>query len=162
MNPERLSEEIISNYEDKKNYEKIIEINGIYIGYKKKDKSISNLTISAAITAKARIKLYKGLIEVIKIGGRPCYVDTDSIIAAFKKKNYTNYLDTNFGEVYFDSNKEDTIIIDGVFSKPKTYALKYINGKEIVKIKGFNVLPNMEHFKKCFYEKKEIITINNI
>lgn len=162
MNPDRLSEEIIDNNKNKKNYEKIIEINGIFLGYKKKDKSISNITISASITAKARIKLYKGLLKVINQGGRPCYVDTDSIIASFKKNNYKNFLDKNFGEVRFDSSKEDTIIIDGIFSKPKTYAVKYINGKEIVKIKGFNVLPNLKEFKENFYNKKEITTINNM
>lgn len=162
MNPERLSEEIISKNSSIKDYEKITEINNVYLGYKKKEKAISNVTISASITAKARIKLYLGLKEVIKVGGRPCYVDTDSIIAAFKKKDYKNYLDINLGEVYFDSKKNDTIIIDGVFSKPKTYALKFSikNKDEIVKIKGFNVVPNFKEFKEKFYKKEEIITIN--
>jgi hypothetical protein len=162
MDPERLSEEIIDDYKNTNNYEKIVEINDIYLGYKKKSKSISNITISASITAKARIKLYRGLLEVIKQGGRPCYVDTDSIIASFKKENYKNFLNKDFGEVRFDSNKKDTIIIDGVFSKPKTYAIKYMNGEEIVKIKGFNVLPNFNDFKKNFYNKEAITTINDI
>lgn len=162
MNPERLSEEIISKNNCINNYEKIVEINGVYLGYKKKEKAISNITISACITSKARIKLYKGIIEVIKTGGRPCYVDTDSIIAAFDRKEYKNFLDIKIGEVYFDSKKEDTIIEDGVFSKPKTYALKYQTKKEIVKIKGFNVLPNFEEFKEKFYKKESITTKNNI
>jgi hypothetical protein len=159
MNPERLEEEIVNKLEDKK-YEKIVEKNGIFIGYLKKEKNISNVLISAAITAKARIKLYKGLLEVINIGGRILYTDTDSIIASFKKKNYKNVIDKNLGEVFFDSNKEDTIIEDGVFAMPKTYALKYQNGTEIVKIKGFNTTPTFEEFKKTFYEKKTITTEN--
>jgi len=161
MDPERLEEEIISNPEDFKKYEKIIETNNIYLGYSKKEKSISNVTISAAITAKARIRLYKGMMEVIKRGGRLIYSDTDSIIAAFDKNIYKNMLDIPLGEVIFDSKKEDTIIIDGVFAMPKTYALKYENESEIVKIKGFNVTPDFNQFKEKFYNKKDIITINN-
>jgi hypothetical protein len=159
MNPERLEEEIISNIEDKK-YEKIIENNGIYLGYTKKEKSISNVIISAAITSKARIKLYKGMKEVMKNGGRIVYTDTDSIIAAFKKDQYKEKLDIPMGEVLFDSKNDDTIIREGVFAMPKTYALKYENGREIVKIKGFNVRPSFEEFKERFYKKEDITTEN--
>ena len=161
MDPERLEEEITNNMEEPKNYEKIININGAFVSYKKKEKSISNVTISASITAKARIKLYEGMMEVKKEGGRILYTDTDSIISAFKKKEYKKKLDKYLGEVYFDSKKEDTIIEEGVFALPKTYALKYLNGKEIVKIKGFNVLPKFEEFKKAFYKKESIKTLNN-
>lgn len=160
MNPERLEEEILTNINNENDYEKIIKNNGIYIGYKKNEKNISNVSISACITAKARIKLYRGMMKIIKVGGRVLYTDTDSIIAAFKKENYKNYLDKNLGEVFFDSKKEDTIILDGVFAMPKTYALKY-NNKEIVKIKGFNQTPNFEEFKETFYGKGTIKTINN-
>jgi hypothetical protein len=159
MNPERLEEEIISNIEEKK-YEKVIENNGIYIGFKKKVKSVSNVMISAAITSKARIKLYKGMKEVMKNNGRIIYTDTDSIIAAFKRDEYRKKLDLKMGEVLFDSNDINTIISEGVFAMPKTYALKYEDGREIVKIKGFNVKPSFEEFKEKFYEKGDIITEN--
>lgn len=158
MNPERLEEEIVSNIEKK--YEKITKINGIYLGYKKKEKNISNILISSSITSKARIKLYNGMEEVRRIGGRVLYTDTDSIIAAFNKKNYKKNLNKKFGEVVFDSSKEDTIIEDAVFAMPKTYAIKYLNKKEVVKIKGFNTNPSFEEFKEKFYNKKEIITEN--
>lgn len=158
MNPERLEEEITNKIEDK--YEKIVENNGIYIGYKKKEKNISNITISASITSKARIKLYNGMKEVMRRGGRIMYTDTDSIIAAFKRCQYKEILNKKIGEVFFDENKEDTIIEDGVFAMPKTYALKYKNGKEIVKIKGFNTTPTFEEFKKEFYNKGIIKTKN--
>ena len=161
MNPERLEEEILSNIknEEKNKYEKINEINNVFLGYRKKEKSISNVIVSASITSKARIKLYKGMLEVIKNGGRIIYTDTDSIIAAFKKEDYREKLDIKMGEVIFDSSKKDTIIEDGVFAMPKTYALKYEN-EEIVKIKGFNVKPSFEKFKESFYSKKEIETEN--
>lgn len=160
MNPESSNEEIITNF-DIHNYKKIIKINNIYIGNNFEEKSISNITIAASITAKARIKLYKGMLEIHKNNGRVLYVDTDSIIAAFKKNEYKSKLDKNLGEVYFDSKDDLTIIEEAVFAIPKTYAIKYLNGKEIVKIKGFNVKPSFKEFKEKFY-KKEIITTENI
>lgn len=159
MNPERLEEEILSEYD--KSYEKIIEVNGFFLGYKKKEKSISNVLVSASITSKARIKLYRGMMEVIKNGGRIVYTDTDSIIAAFDKNNYKDKLDMQMGEVCFNSKDNDTIIEEGVFAMPKTYALNYGNGREVVKIKGFNVRPSFEEFKEKFYNKEEIVTRNN-
>ena len=159
MNPERLEEEIISDPYNKK-YEKIIEINGTYIGYTKKEKSISNVTVSASITSKARIKLYRGMMNVIKNNGRILYTDTDSIIAAFDISEYKRKMDVEMGEIKFDSNDKNTIIKEGVFAMPKTYALKYDDGREIVKIKGFNVMPSFDNFKEKFYKKEEIITEN--
>jgi hypothetical protein len=159
MNPERLEEEIINKINVDK-YEKIIEINGAFIGYKRKEKSISNILVSASITSKARIKLYKGIYEVTKNNGRVLYTDTDSIIAAFDKNIYKKKLDIKIGEIEFNSSDKDTIISEGVFAMPKTYALKYEDGREIVKIKGFNVKPSFNEFKEKFYKKEEIITEN--
>lgn len=164
MNPEKLEEEIITNMDDKKykdkKYKKIVETNGIYMGYTETEKSVSNITIAAAITSKARIKLYRGILEVQKNGGRILYTDTDSIIAAFKKNEYKSKLNKHFGEVYFDSTDTSTIIEEAVFAMPKTYAIKYQNGTKIVKIKGFNVKPTYEEFKKKFYNKSSIVTWN--
>ena len=159
MNPERLEEEITSSIEKDK-YEKVIEINGAFIGYKKKEKSISNVLISASITSKARIKLYRGMKKVIENDGRVLYTDTDSIIAAFKKEEYEKKIDMEMGEIKFISSDKDTIIEEGVFAMPKTYAIRYKDGREIVKIKGFNVRPSFEEFKEKFYKKEEIITEN--
>ena len=153
MNPERLEEEI-TNKLDINKYEKVVEINGAFIGYRKKEKSISNVLISASITSKARIKLYRGIDEVIKNGGRVLYTDTDSIIAAFKENEYENKLDIKMGEVLFDSSDMNTIISEGVFAMPKTYAVRYKDGREIVKIKGFNVRPSFDEFKEKFYNKE--------
>jgi len=159
MNPERLEEEITNSIEKDK-YEKVIEINGAFIGYKKKEKSISNVLISASITSKARIKLYRGMKKVIENDGRVLYTDTDSIIAAFNKKEYEKKIDIEMGEIKFISSDKDTIIEEGVFAMPKTYAIRYKDGREIVKIKGFNVRPSFEEFKEKFYKKEEIITEN--
>lgn len=159
MHPLKTSEIITS--EKVKNYISMSVINGVKVYKTEQEKAFSNVSISAAITAKARIKLYKGFIEVIKIGGRLLYCDTDSIIAAFHKKNYENMLNKQFGEVFFDINNEDTIIEKSVFALPKTYALKFKSGKEIVKIKGFNSTPNFDEFENAFYNGNEIITFNN-
>lgn len=160
MNPDRYEEEIISSIDQKNNYEKIIEINGVFLGYKRTEKSVANVIVAAAITAKARIKLYKGILEVTKNNGRLIYTDTDSIIAAFKKNTYKNFLDVKMGEVVFDSKNMQTIISDGVFAMPKTYALKY-ESFEVVKIKGFNNTPCFAEFKEKFYKKESITTENS-
>jgi hypothetical protein len=46
-----------------------------------------NVSYAAAISSKARIKLYEALISVINDGGRLLYCDTDSIFAAYNKNN---------------------------------------------------------------------------
>lgn len=163
MNPKKTREEILSKemVKNMKNkYDKIIKINNVYLCQKEIKKTTSNITISAAITAKARIKLYKGIMEVIKKEGRILYTDTDSIIAAFNKKNINKVLNKEIGEIFFDSKKEDTVIKDAVFALPKTYAIIFENNKEVVKIKGFNNKPKFEEFKKKFYKKQKIITKN--
>lgn len=161
MNPEKLDEEISNKPLDvnNKNYIKIVNINGSYITYKKNEKNISNITISAAITAKARIKLYKGFMEVIKHGGRLLYSDTDSIICEFDRN--IDVLNKKLGEIYFDSSKKDTIIKDAVFAAPKTYSLKYNDEEEVTKIKGFNSTPSFNEFKEKFFKKESIKTSND-
>jgi hypothetical protein len=133
----------------------------IQIGYTKSKKNISNVSIASAITSKARIKLYKGFLEIIKENGRLLYCDTDSIIASFNKNKEIENRYLGNSEVIFNTNKEDTEITDAVFSMPKTYGLKFKNNKSIVKIKGFNNIPNFDEFKEAFYNNKEIKTINN-
>jgi len=159
MDPERLEEEIISNINNK-NYIKTSEINGVFLGYTKNEKNISNVLISASITSKARIKLYKGMMQIIKFNGKLLYTDTDSIIAAFNKNIYKNILDKPLGEVLFDSKDKNTIINDAVFAIPKTYGIQYNDGREVVKIKGFNNVPNFSLFKETFYNKGTIETEN--
>lgn len=149
MNKKLLKEEI---YEEGKKYEIIKYKGGIKFGCNYEENKLTNVGIASIITSKARIKLYKGFMEVQKEGGRVLYCDTDSIIAAFDKRNYKNKLDKKFGEVMFDSSDNKTIIEDCVFTSPKSYALKYKNGVEIVKIKGIKTYPNFNKFKWFFYK----------
>lgn len=161
MNPELLMENIL--YEDIdniKDYENIYEKNEIYVKNTKSEKSISNVLFSSSITSKARIKLYKGFETIWKLNGRLLYCDTDSIIAEFD--NIDNIINKNHDEIFFDINKEDTIIKNAVFAGPKMYALILNNDNIIVKIKGFNSKPNFMEFHDAFYNKKNLNTMNNI
>ncbi len=97
-------------------------------------KSKNNIVLASCITSKARIKLYKAQEEVIKNNGRILYSDTDSIFAAFKK----NVLGEKHGEIYWDPNKKDTKIKEAMFFSAKSYALKYDNNVENIKLKGYN------------------------
>jgi hypothetical protein len=48
-----------------------------------------------------------------------------------------------------------------VFINPKTYALLYPDGKEVIKMKGYNQKEiNFDEIKKNFYKNKDI-NINN-
>jgi DNA polymerase elongation subunit (family B) len=60
------------------------------------DKTKSNVVLASCITSKARIKLYKSFLEVIKSGGRVLYCDTDSIFASY----YKNMDNKKIGEIY--------------------------------------------------------------
>ncbi len=157
MSPDKMDEFILNDKSKINDYDKVVEINDTLLAYKKNEKNISNITISSSITSKARIKLYRGMMEVIKNGGKLLYSDTDSIIASFNKNNVP--LDKQLGEVYFDSKKNDTVIIDAVFASPKTYALKF-SDREVVKIKGLNSKPFFDEFKEKFYKKECIVNIN--
>jgi len=149
MNPNSRIDEI-TNFEPK-NYEILRMVNGVYSSSKKACRKASNVSVAAAITSKARIRLYKGFLEVKKNGGRLLYCDTDSIVAAFALKSYKRVLNTYLGDVFFDSTKNDTVIPKAVFALPKTYAIKLVNGDEIVKVKGFNNnKTNFNSFKRLF------------
>ena len=116
----------------------------------------SNIGVAAAITAKARIKLYKGFLSIMEAGGRPLYCDTDSIFAAFPRGAAVE--NRQLGEIYFDTRHSDTEIKDAVFIAPKTYAIKLSCG-DIIKIKGGHAegidIPTL---KEYFYLRKPIRT----
>ncbi len=119
----------------------------------KKQKTKNNIVIAAAITAKARIKLYEAQEAVIKNGGRLLYSDTDSIFAAYKK----NVINEQHGEVFWDSTKKNTIIKDAIFFSAKSYALKFEDNTYDIKIKGYNQKElNFDAIKEFFLQKNKI------
>lgn len=156
MNTNEINEEILNNIDFNFNkYTKVETINDVIIGFKKqKTKRISNVSVAACITSKARIKLYKGFIDVANNGGRVLYCDTDSIIAAFPKEIDIENKYLGESNIIFDTNLNDTEIKDAVFALPKTYGIHYKNNKKIVKIKGFNKKIEFNKFKWYFYNKK--------
>lgn len=128
-------------------YIKRIDIGNISIVCKheeQKNRTIGNISIAAATTAKARIKLYRGFQSVINAGGRILYCDTDSIFVSFK----TSMVGSRIGDVCFDRN---SILVDCVFALPKSYSILTDKGWS-TRIKGFsrNSLPFNE-FKDIFY-----------
>lgn len=142
----------ITKYECDENIEYAQHLLENVILSKKKPKS--NVIIAAIITSRARIKLYRGFLEVIGEGGRLLYTDTDSIIAAFPENCLVE--DKQLGEVYFNSKIESTKLLDCVFALPKTYALKYPS-TYIIRAKGvnFNEL-SFESFKNKFYKNESL------
>ena len=133
----------------------------------KKPQYLTNVALAAAITPKARIKLYKGFKEVEKAGGRILYTDTDSIIAAFRTKNLGNILNKKLAlNIKFDTSIDGTVLKDAVFALPKAYSIKYLsNGttKEVTKIKSISGIKNLHNrFKYCFFSKKNFEFKQNI
>lgn len=117
----------------------------------------NNIIIAAAITSKARIKLYEAQQAVIQNGGRLLYSDTDSIFAAYRR----DVSNETHGEVFWDTAKNDTKIKEAIFFSPKSYALKYDNDKYSIKIKGYNQKNiSFDEIKKCFQTNQKII-LNN-
>lgn len=114
----------------------------------------SNVVIAAAITSKARIKLYRGFVSVIKNGGRILYSDTDSIFASFTK----DVLGETHGEIFWDPKNKETRLKDAIFISPKVYGVVREDGTEIIKIKGYNQKKiNFKELKKKFYNNQNII-----
>ncbi len=115
----------------------------------------NNVAYPAIITSKARILWWLSAQEVIKNGGRILYCDTDSIFAAFDKNN--SPLDKLHGEVFWDSNKEDTMLDDACFVSSKIYCISYA-GQSKVKIKGVsrNTIKDLDmlSFKKSFFNNE--------
>lgn len=131
------------------NKNEYLSYEGIYLYKNTSNKKNINVAIASAITSKARIKLYRAMMTTIFEGGRLLYVDTDSVVAAFK--NYSSVLDRVLGNgVYFDSNLRDTILKNACFSGVKTYSLILSNGENITRILGVNSYVNFKKFQYFF------------
>jgi hypothetical protein len=100
-------------------------------------------------------------IEVLKNKGRLLYSDTDSIFATFEKNNnIENKLLDKF--VFFDTSKKDTEILDAFFISSKSYALKFKDNTEIIKIKGINTIDiNYNELKEKFFNNESFFKLNN-
>lgn len=116
----------------------------------------TNVAVAAAITSKARIKLYRGFQAVISNGGRIIYCDTDSIFAAFPINSSVE--NKYLGDIIFDTTVPGTIIADSVFIAPKTYGLRLGSGEEVIKIKGVTRPEvSLHDLKTCFKNKSDVL-----
>lgn len=138
-------------------YIKKIDIGNVFIVceyLELQHKTIGNISIATITTSKARIKLYRGFLSVMKYGGRLLYCDTDSIFVSFAKK----MLNIKMGDVIFTIENK-AILKDCVFALPKSYSILDNTGWT-TKIKGFsrNVI-SFNEFKTNFYSNKDITTL---
>lgn len=123
-----------------------------YLKRKKNTNTTRNISYASAITAKARIKLFNFMESVILDGGRLLYCDTDSVFAAYPKKDQKKQIGDKDWLDFYD---------DGIFIAPKAYWLKK-KSKEKIKIKGVNLEnKTLDDFKILFYGGK-MIESNNI
>lgn len=148
--------------DDLKHHKSYGELNNLFIIKQKiSKKTKSNVALAAAIASKARIKLYEAQMEVLLNNGRLLYSDTDSIFASFHKDNQVE--NKHLGKhVFFDTLKKDTCIKEAVFISSKTYALKFYDNAELIKIKGINIRDvSLFDLKYKFYNNDPYINLNN-
>ena len=130
---------ILKNYKSKGRFEKKID-------------KFRNVFYAAAVSSKARIKLYKGFITTIENNGRLLYCDTDSIFASFTE----NKINVKMNDIIWTD-----VYKDAVFIKPKFYGLKNIDSF-VIKSKGVrNPTSNFDLLKKKFYSNDEYIEYKN-
>jgi len=100
-----------------------------------------NVLVAAAITAKARIRLYRTIQHIINNGGRPLYCDTDSVLWAVNSNNLniwkSEFTINNFN-VIVDNNYLTNPIVKTALIAPKTYAILQKNNEETICIKGIS------------------------
>lgn len=113
----------------------------------KRARSKRNVSYASAIAAKARVKLFTAMTNVIRDGGRLLYCDTDSIFAAYpisdKRKSFYELEWLEF-------------FSDGFFASPKTYGIRAEHS--IIKIKGIskkNV--NYDNLKEDFFLSRDLV-----
>jgi hypothetical protein len=123
--------------------------------FTKNNKLPSNVILAAQITAKARIKLYKLFLEIQALGGRILYCHTDSVFVAFKF-NILNRKNPRLLELFGAKNAQ---LKDAVFASTQVYALKYLDGSEVIKISGINTTNiKFDDFKQAFYSSSSLKT----
>jgi G:T-mismatch repair DNA endonuclease (very short patch repair protein) len=114
----------------------------------------TNVVIAAFVTAQARLKLFN---EMLILGERVLYVDTDSIIYKRSLDLYTPKLGDFLGEFTneIDPN-EGNHIVEFVSAGPKNYSYKLDTGIFHSKVKGFSL--NFAASKKIDFNRiKQIV-----
>jgi hypothetical protein len=114
----------------------------------------TNVVIAAFVTAQARLKLFK---EMLILGERVLYVDTDSIIYKRSLDLYTPRLGNFLGEFTNEIDpSEGNHIVEFVSAGPKNYPYKLDTGITHSKVKDFSL--NFAASKKIEFNRiKQIV-----
>lgn len=81
----------------------------------------SNILYASLIASKARVRLYKNMLEVKKRDGRLLYWDTDCYYIATKKAE--EIMNSWTGEIFWDPKNKETRVEDAVFASIKNYSI---------------------------------------
>lgn len=120
------------------------------------------VSISAAVTAYARIYMSSIKLDILKKGGEIFYTDTDSIVTNIDLPK--ELVGNQLGQF-----KLEYIVKQAYFISAKTYCLvlddQYIKDKEkavVIKAKGvFDNSLTLDDFKSMYYDKKSIEAIKS-
>ena len=130
--------------------ETLIDENCVYAQYTEKDSDHSsllttNVALAGFVTGQARLRLFK---ELVLLGDRVLYCDTDSIIYEYRKDEYN----TTEGFLLGDWEAElKSPMIEFSALGPKSYAYKCVNSEEdSVKCKGVTL--NYANSKKFNFD----------
>lgn len=94
----------------------------------------TNVIIASYVTTHARLELFSYLKQ---LDSRALYCDTDSVIYEHREGEYNPPLSEFVGGMTDELNGSH--ITEYVSNGPKNYAYRTVNGKQIVKIKGFTL-----------------------
>ena len=116
----------VRNYELETTNEDISEIENSYPGV--------SVAMSAAVTAYGRIHMCKIKKDILSLGGKLYYSDTDSIVTDLELEQFTpeKVHPKEIGKL-----KKENFVVRGYFISGKTYCLVLNDDKLIKKTKGF-------------------------
>lgn len=126
----------------------------------------TNVVIASFVTCQARIKLFN---EMVKIGDRVLYCDTDSIIFVSRPGCYEPELGNYLGDFTNEIDPDDgSHIVEFVSAGPKNYAYKTDTGYTQCTVKGitFNYLASLKIDFNCIKDivccnRDKIISVSN-
>lgn len=117
-----------------------------------------SIIIAAIITSYARVFMLQIMLDIVRLGGKIYYTDTDSIVTDMPLERLNPDLVGN-GLGQF---KLEHLIKEGYFITNKTYCLVLNNNSTIIVCKGVkNNSLTLEDFKSMYYSNKNILANKN-